>query len=407
MGVRLENIKSTYLVLVFIALLFFSVGYQVGLNGFNATVKARPFEIKITNGNPPPEVGVDFSLFWEAWRYLNEKSVDRPLNPQDLLYGAISGLAASLKDPYTAFLTPEQSSQLNSSLNGHYEGIGAELGLKDGQLIVVAPLEGSPAIRAGIKSGDKIMKIDGSDTFGLTLTDAVSKIRGKQGSVVALFLQRGSDDPFELKLTRDKILVSSLKVEKKGEGVYYVRLSRFGDDTNADWDKVVDEILTEGRPKSVVLDLRGNAGGYLESSVYVASEFIVESKIVTSERRSDGLKRDHLVSRKGRLAGIPVVVIINQGSASAAEILAAALRDNNGAKVVGMKSFGKGSVQEPIDLSDGSNLHVTIAKWLTPKGEEIHGKGLDPDIKVDITEEEMEDEKDPQLGKALELAAGK
>lgn len=406
-AMKIEDLKTNILVIILAAIFFGGVGYRLGLAGFDIELRKNPPQIKIVNLAP---VGgtLDFSLFWEAWRLLNEKSVEKPLAPKNLLYGALRGLAASLNDPYTVFLTPEQGSALDSSLNGQYEGVGAELGVKDNQLVVIAPLEGSPAQRIGVKAGDKILKIDDKETGGLSLNDAVGLIRGREGTTVDLTIQRGKAAPIVFKIKREKITVSSLKWEKKEGGLVYLRLSRFGEDTNRDWDRVVREILTlpEGERQGLVLDLRSNAGGYLDSAVYIASEFLTGGGIVVAEQFGDGARRDFAVSRHGDFLRTPVVVLVNQGTASAAEILAAALRDQRGVKLVGLKTFGKGSVQESLDLTDGSKLHVTVAKWLTPKGEVINGKGLNVDVEVDIKDEDVNNGKDPQLEKALEMARG-
>lgn len=404
---KLEKMRTNILILILVAVFCGGVGYRLGWAGFNLELKKNPPQIKIVNRTPPSGT-VDFSLFWEVWQLLNEKSVERPLDPHNLLYGAVRGLAASLADPYTAFLTPEQAKTLDSSLNGQYEGIGAELGIRDNQLVVIAPLEGSPAERVGLRAGDKILRIDKQETAGISLTDAVGLIRGPQGTVVSLTLQRGKGDAFTLDVKREKISVSSLKLEKKEDGVVYLRLSRFGEDTNSDWDKIMQELLAlpSSERHALVLDLRGNAGGYLDSAVYIASEFLTEGKLVVAEQFGDGTRRDFLATRSGELLATPVTVLVDEGSASSAEIVAAALRDQRGAKLVGKKSFGKGSVQESVELSDGSKLHVTIAKWLTPGGEVINGKGLNVDVEVDRSEEDINNGKDPQLDRALEVAQG-
>lgn len=404
---KLENIKTNFLFLLLTAVFFGGVGYRLGFADFNLELRKTPPQIRIIN-RAPASTTLDFSLFWEAWRLLNEKSVERPLDPKALLYGALRGLAGSLGDPYTVFLTPEQGQALDSSLNGQYEGIGAELGIKDNQLVVIAPLESSPAELAGINAGDKILKIEDKETGGLSLNDAVSLIRGREGTTVSLTLQRGKNEPTVFKIKREKITVPSLKWEKKEEGIVYLRLSRFGEDTNRDWDRVVREILAlpQEEREGLILDLRSNAGGYLDSAVYIASEFVAEAQVVVGEKFGDGTRREFAVSRRGEFLKVPVVVLVNQGTASASEILAAALRDRRGVKLVGVKSFGKGSVQESLDLTDGSKLHVTVAEWLTPKGELINGKGLNVDVEVDISEEDVNNEKDPQLEKALEIAQG-
>lgn len=416
----LEKLKTRYLVWIFSLLLFGAGGYYLGQHGVAVSLSNNPQRLVITNKEPlfrpSAKPSVDFSLFWQVWQILNEKSVDQPLSGQKLLYGAIKGLAASLEDPYTLFLPPEAKKALDDSLNGDYEGIGAELGFdrpplcsKDPastQLVVIAPLDGSPALRAKLKACDRILKIDDKVTTGLSLTEAVSLIRGKQGTEVQLTLQRDNADPFVIKIKREKINIPSVKWERKEDKIVYLRLSRFGEDTSGNWDTAMAgiEASLSGTPSTLILDLRGNAGGYVDSAIHIASDFLESGKIILSEQFGDGTRKPFVTNKTGKLSSVPVVILVDGGSASAAEILAAALRDNHNSKLIGEKTFGKGVVQESDDLPDGSAIHVTIAKWLTPKGEVIHGKGLEPDFKVDITVEELNNNKDPQLEKALEVA---
>lgn len=412
----LEKIKTSILLWVLTVTLVFGLGFSLGNRSLVISRQNNLPAIKIVNRESQDQT-VDFSLFWQVWQILNQKSVEQPLKGPDLLYGAIRGLAASLKDPYTLFLTPAESKDLSSSLNGEYEGIGAELGynrepqicgpeISPNQLIIVTPLDGSPALGADLRRCDAILKIDDKPTSNLTITDAVHDIKGPAGTEVALTIRRKNDDPFVVKIKRAKIMIPSVKWENKGGGVIDIRLSRFGQDTNDDWDKAVSEIESSlsASPQAVVLDLRGNPGGYFDSAVYVASEFLPKGSLVSAKSYADGHREESFVERVGKYLKVPVVVLADGGSASAAEILAAALRDGRGAKLVGEKTFGKGSVQESVDLADGSAVHVTVAKWLTPKGEIIHGKGLEADVKVPITEADINSKSDPQLDKALELA---
>lgn len=414
-----EKLKTKYLAWVFSLLLVGYAGYYLGSHGVTATLNNQPPRITVVNKTPTRQLidqTVDFSLFWQVWQIINEKSVERPLPAKQLLYGAIKGLAASLNDPYTLFLTPEANKALDSSLNGNYEGIGAELGLgrpplcsddpNSTQLVVITPLDGSPAQKARLKPCDKILKIDDKVTAGLSLTDAVNLIRGQEGTEVSLTILRGATDPSVFKIKREKINVPSVKWERKEDKIVYLRLSRFGEDTSDNWDKSVNEIEASlsGQPSSLILDLRGNPGGYVDSAIHVASSFLPNGKTIMSEQYGDGTKKPFITERTGKLASVPVVILVDGGSASAAEILAAALRDGRSSQLVGEKTFGKGVVQESDDLPDGSAIHVTIAKWLTPRGDVIHGKGLDPDVKVDIKDEDINNGKDPQLDKALEIA---
>lgn len=360
--------------------------------------------IKIVNQNPAEQT-VDFGLFWQAWNLLSKDYYQKPLDAQSMLYGAISGLYAATGDPYTTFLDPTQNKTMNSTLDGQYEGVGVELGVKNSQLVVIAPLDGSPAIAAGIKPGDKILTVDDATTAGLSLTDAVAKIRGGAGTIVTLKLQRDDLTPFEVKITRGKITVKSVKGEVKAPNVAYIRVYRFGESSSTEWDEVVARLSYElPNLKGVVLDLRGNPGGYTNAAIHIAGEFIKEG-VIFYEQDGAGVKTPLNVetTRNGRWLGKKVVVLLNGGSASSSEILAGALLDRVGAVTVGEKSFGKGVVQTVADLAGGSAVHITVAKWLTPDGTWVQETGLIPKYVVAISDQDIKDGKDPQLDKALAI----
>jgi len=330
--------------------------------------------------------------------------LDRPVSGQEMLYGAIQGMVQALGDPYTSFLPPEVNEAVTSSLNGVYEGIGAELGLDDGQLIVVAPLDGSPAKAAGVQPGDKILRIEDESTVGISITDAVAKIRGTAGTVSTLTLQRGSGEPFVVHIKREKITISSVTWKDEGDGVVYIRLSRFGSDTNTEWNKAVAEInVGMDNISAIVFDLRGNPGGYLLSSVHVAGEFM-RNEVVLYQETAIGNQIPLDTTRVGSFEGVPLYILIDQGSASASEILAAALRDHAEAVLIGQTSFGKGTIQDAKEFADGSGLHLTVAKWLTSSKEWVHEVGLEPDVVVERTQEDLEATRDVQLETALDMA---
>lgn len=353
---------------------------------------------------------VDFSLFWEAWNLLKKDYVnpEKFSNTQDLIYGAISGMVQSLGDPYTVFMKPEESKRFEEDVKGEFEGIGIEIGVKDGQLQVISPLEGTPAQKAGIRAGDKILKINGTSTADITVDEAVSIIRGKGGTKVTLeILRYGWESPKDFELVRSVIKIPSLKWELKetsdGEKIAYIRLYHFSEKAGYDFSQAVMEILSSSA-KKIVLDLRDNPGGYLEVSQDIAGWFLEKGQLVVTEDFGDEReKQEYKAEGAAALLSYPTVVLINEGSASASEILAGALRDNRDILLIGEKSFGKGSVQELQNLNGGGSLKITIAKWLTPKGELIAEKGLEPDIKVERTEEDYKQDKDPQLDKALEI----
>ncbi|HEY4695045.1 MAG TPA: S41 family peptidase [Candidatus Nanoarchaeia archaeon] len=346
---------------------------------------------------------VDFAPFWQTWDELNSKFLDKKtLEGDKLLQGALRGLVEAAGDPYTSYFDPESNQTFNSELAGTFEGVGIELGVKDNQLVVISPLEGSPAEKNGVLAGDRIVKIDGKDAAKLSIAEAVKLIRGKASTKVKLAVVRGeADAEHEFEITRETITIKTVKLVVDGE-IGIVRINRFGDNTNKEWDSVVNEIATKGISK-LVLDVRNNPGGRLDSAIYVASEFLKKADVVVMQEDADGKRQSFYSDRDGRLRGVELVVLINKGSASASEIVAGALKDQKKAKVVGEASFGKGTVQSVVDLKDGSGLHITVAKWLTPSGVWVHGKGLEPDVKVELTEEDIAAGSDPQLSKAKEL----
>src|SRR6056297_95975 len=359
---------------------------------------------------PPQEI--DFSLFWEAYNELESKYVETgKLNQKTVVYRAISGLTESLDDPYTVFMEPENTKRFMEDVQGQFEGVGMEIGVRDRQLQVISPLPETPAEKAGLKGGDKILKVDGESTSEMTIDEAVNKIRGSKGSVVTLTVARESwQKSKDIDITRGVIDIPSLEwylVDQNGEKtkegeVAYLRLYHFSEKARKDFREAALSILNSPA-KKIVLDLRGNPGGYLEVYQYIAGWFLEDGKTVTIEHFGEE-REDDTYKAKGNsmLKDYPIIVLLNQGSASASEILAGALRDQREIKIVGKKSFGKGSVQELVKLSDKSSLKITVAKWLTPNGSLIQDKGIEPDVEVDIPDE-IEEGEDPQLDKAIEI----
>ncbi|OGK12493.1 hypothetical protein A2859_03185 [Candidatus Roizmanbacteria bacterium RIFCSPHIGHO2_01_FULL_37_16b] len=353
---------------------------------------------------------LDFELFWETWEELERKFIDKSkIDKQKMYFGAIKGMVSALEDPYTFFLTPEENKESRDDLAGKFEGIGAQLGLQDNRITVVAPLKNSPAQKSGIKAGDFINEVDDKSTKGWTLPQAVSKIRGTRGTKVKLTLERSSKE-FEVVIVREQIKVESVEIsyeKRKNQSVAIIKLNQFGDNTNDEWDKTAEEIAEKWQRdeiKGLIIDLRDNPGGYLDGSVYVASEFLPKGKLVVKQTSTTQDEKSYQVKREGKLLDIPLVVIINKGSASASEILAGALRDYKRARLIGEKSFGKGSVQEATNLKGGAGIHITVAKWILPKGDWINSKGIEPDIKVENKLKEgttLTRENDQQLEKAI------
>ncbi|MBU0637182.1 MAG: S41 family peptidase [Patescibacteria group bacterium] len=346
---------------------------------------------------------VDFNLFWNVWDLLHEQYVEKDkLNEKQMFYGALRGLTASLNDPYTVFMDPKVAEEFANDLTGTFEGIGAELGIKNNILTIIAPLAEMPAEKAGLKAGDKIYAINGISTAGITIDEAVSKIRGPKDTEVTLIISRnGLDKARDVKIKRGIIVVKSVNTEMRTDEIFVVRISNFNDDTQKLFKKAVVEIIAKN-PKGIILDLRNNPGGYLDTAIEVASEW-VEDEVVVTEKFTEEKKNEYLARGRARLKDFPTVILVNQGSASASEIVAGALKDTEKAIIVGKKTFGKGSVQTLKELKDGSSVKVTVAKWLTPKGNCINDQGIMPDVEIDLTIENFNNLKDPQLDKALEI----
>ena len=389
---------------VILVIVAYYAGFKQGIKGY----VFEPKEFKIVNQSEQPKV-VDYNLLWEAINTVNNKYIEGPVDAQKSLYGAVKGAIEAAGDPYTEFFPPKIKENFKTDLAGSFDGIGAEIGKKDGLIVIVAPLDESPAKKAGILAKDVILKVDGQETNNWTVEDAVSKIRGKKGTQVTLTIYReGRSQPFDVKISRDKIEIKSVKFEikdipgqKGNKKIGVITLSRFGDDTENLLNKAIQDSLTAG-VAGLVLDLRNNPGGYLHTAVEVASNWVKAGDLVVKEQRSQTDSVDYKATGVNRLAGIKTIVLINGGSASASEITAGALQDHKLATLIGEKSFGKGSVQELVDLKDGSAVKVTIAKWILPNGRNLNHDGLVPDIEVKLTEEDMKNLKDPQMEKALE-----
>jgi carboxyl-terminal processing protease len=420
--VPFSRIRSGILILA-LCILFLGAGYRLGERRAQLLITS---DKRVVINQQPTSPTVDFSLFWDVWQRLTNSYIDKSaLDPQKMVWGAISGMVNSLDDPYTLFFPPKDNQDFKDELSGQFEGIGAQLDTKDGAIIVLTPLKDSPAQKAGIKPGDYILQVNGEDATGWTVSQAVAKIRGPKGTSVKLQIMHDKEfKKIDLTIVRDTITVSTVTswikpvseitqlqgvpdaaiFSGKSGSIAYIQLSRFGDNTNDEWTKAVEDIAAkyagDKSIKGLIFDLRNNPGGYLESAVFIASDFI-KSGTVVSQVNSDGSRQDYPVEHKGKLLTIPVVILINNGSASAAEITAGALRDYKRATLVGETSFGKGSVQTPEDLAGGAGLHITTGKWLLPKGDSISKKGIVPDVVVPSGE--LSATADAQLAKAVEL----
>lgn len=339
-----------------------------------------------------------FSLLAEAWDTLKAQSVHQPVDSKKAEYGAIRGMTESLDDPYTLFLTPDEAESFQEEIEGTFEGIGAEIGLRDEQLVVIAPIASSPAERAGLKAGDAILGIDAISTEGVSLSDAVDRIRGESGTVVTLTIRRRGEEAKDLSITRDRITIESVSLSYPTDRVALIRLSYFGPETAADMQKAVVAVRVQGA-EDLILDLRNNPGGFLDAAIDVASLFLPKGTTIVIEQNAKGEETPTGSDRDPVLPDIPLAVLVDRGSASGSEIVAGALQDAKRATVIGEKTFGKGTVQELLSLSDGSDLKITVARWLTPAKRSIDKEGIQPDVSV----EAVEGDPDEQLDKAIEL----
>lgn len=409
MSFKIDFKKARNFILVILLVgISLSGGYYLGVQGYKAEF-TKALEVKIDR-QTPPDKNIDFLLFWKVWDTLSSKYYDKTkLVPSEMVYGAIEGMVAALGDPYTMYLPPTQNKIVNEDLSGSFEGVGIEIGYRDSKLAVVSPLPDSPAEKAGVKPGDYIVHIKDAaknvdvNAQGISLPQAVSYIRGTSNTKVTLTLIRdGNPDPIVVEITRAKLNVASvtLKFVGKDELVADIKVSKFGAETLGEWNKAIAEIQKKPNIKGIIIDLRNNPGGYLQAAVDLGGDFVSSGTTLVVQENGNGSRQEYKSVNFGRLQKIPVLVLINGGSASASEILAGALRDDRGFKLIGEKSFGKGTVQEPVEIPGGSGLHVTTAKWLTPKGTWVHGVGLTPDVVVADDEKTVEDE---QLQKAIEL----
>jgi carboxyl-terminal processing protease len=396
--VKTRIFLSRYIGIVLLLAIFFGGGFLWGntrqINALlSSELVARNIKLK-----------ADLSIFWDVLEIIKTKYKGREdLNDQDLVYGAAKGLVESLGDPYSEFMAPESSKKFLEDISGSFEGIGAEIGIKEGVLTVVAPLEGTPAKKAGLMSGDKIIKIDDEITLEMSIEKAITLIRGPKGTKVTLAILRGEDnEQHEITVKRGIIKIPIIEWSLRGNGdIAYIQLFSFTENSPDEFNKIAQEILQSPANK-IIIDLRGNPGGYLESAVEIAGWFLADGELVVREDKGNGENKLYRSKGKAVFGAWPAVILIDEGSASASEILAGALRDHLGTKLIGKNSFGKGTVQQMELLKKGASLKITIADWITPSGLSISESGLSPDIEVDLDIEAFKQGKDSQLQKAIE-----
>ncbi len=397
---KISSMKYLFVGILFAAAIF-AGGVYLGY-----TQRPDIDKVALLNKDPSGMTTADFAPFWKVWNAINEKYPGaNSTTDQERVYGAISGLLGSLNDPYTMFFTPDEAKSFEEEIAGNFSGIGMEVGMKDKILTAIAAIKGTPAYKAGIQSGDKILKIDDKITSDLSIEDAIKLIRGPKGTTVTLTLFReGETEPIELPIVRDTINIPTLDTELRSDGIFVIKLYSFSaNSTNLFRDAMKE--FTASKSDKLLLDVRGNPGGYLDAAVDMASWFLPEGKVVLTEDYGTSRKATVYRSRGYNIFSdqLNFVILIDGGSASASEILAGAMKDYGRAKLVGTQSFGKGSVQEVVDVTKDTIMKITVAKWLTPNGNTIAEKGLTPDYKVEYTRKDATEKKDPQLDKAVEL----
>lgn len=404
-SINKEKKKAIKIIIIsIIIILSFFVGLIIGASN-EKQINTIGGSSKILNKNSQPNTikNINFKLFWEVWELIKEKYVDPEITDSNMFYGAQAGLVASLGDPYSMFLEPTIAKDFSDELQGKFEGIGAELSIKNDKLVIVAPLPNSPALKSGLRAGDHIVAINDIDSSLVSLNGAVNMIRGDKGTKVKLtVIHKGETEEKEYEITRDEIIYESVKWEIKNNNIGYIKITHFNQDTEELFEKAVNDLLNK-KINSIIIDLRNNPGGYLTSAIKISSYWIDDGVIVKEVFRDKEQTKNYSSNSVSKLKGKKTVILINGGSASASEIVAGALQDYKLATLVGEQTFGKGSVQDLTELSDGSSVKLTIAKWFTPLDRSIDEEGIVPDIIIELTGDDYNKDRDPQLDKALEL----
>jgi carboxyl-terminal processing protease len=387
----------------------FIVGWVIPHSQVQAAAAALPSVdnlLPAQTDQPADQQNLDelFKPFWEAWNIVHDQYVDQPVDDTKMMQGAISGMMDSLGDPHSSYMDPTQYQQQLSPLEGEYEGIGAWIDTTGDYVVIIAPITGSPAEAAGLQSGDKVIAVDGEDMTGIDGELVQKRILGPAGTDVTLTIVRESEpQPFDVTITRAKVTIPSVEGEMLDQNIAYVQISTFAQNTDTELQNTLKSLLAQN-PDGLILDLRYNGGGYLDTAIDVVSEFLPADQVAMYEEFGDGTRRTLTTSNKGTAKDIPLVVLVNEGTASASEITAGAIQDYGRGVLVGVKTYGKGSVQNWVPLqNDQGAIRVTIARWLTPKERQINLVGLEPDYSVELTDEDMQNGIDTQLNKAIQL----
>jgi len=403
-----QKFPRSFTILLFIlaTTIAFSIGFFVGETSRSLEIVPEGEGHVTGQGDVPAYLSedVDFENFWEIWNFVKEDFYRQPVSDLDLYYGALKGMVAGLDDPYSVYFDPEDAAQFTADLEGSFEGIGAEIGIKEDRLQIVAPLSGMPAEQAGLLPGDWIVMIDGVETMDMTVEEAVSLIRGEGGTEVVLTISRnGLDTLTDITVVRDKIVINSVQWETDENNIMEISITTFNHDTSALMNEAVQEALAAD-VEGIILDLRSNPGGLLTTAIDIASFWVGYDTVVIERTREGANSFDGAMAP--RLEDVPTIVLVNGGSASASEIVAGALQDYGYGQLVGTQTFGKGSVQDYQEIFDGSAVKITTAEWYTPNGRTINETGIEPDFIVEYTLEQYQAEIDPQLDAAIALLLG-
>ncbi len=401
--------KAIYIIVgIFVAITLLAGSFMGGLvvGWMTGDVVAEKTTTATAQPATPEEMRALFAPFWEVWDLVHQEYVDQPVDDLLLMRGAIQGMLTSLGDKHTSYMDPDEFKSANEPLNGEYEGIGAWVDTTADYLTIISTMPGTPAEEAGLKPKDKIIGVNGEDVTGTPPDIVLKSVKGPANTPVVLtILREGEEKPFDVSITREKIIVKSVEYKMLDNQIAYIQLVTFGDKTTEELKAALKELMAQ-EPVGLILDLRGNGGGYLVTAVEVMSQFIKEG-VVMYEEYGDGTRIDYESIPGGLATDIPMVVLVDEGSASASEITAGAIQDYGRAPLVGVTTYGKGSVQNWIALdSDGGAVRITVARWLTPKERQINGIGLTPDVVVELTDEDVQAERDPQLDKAIEILTG-
>ena len=407
-----NNIKDTkknkFLVpvLSFIVLiLFFFLGYIIGRSGFNVVWESGDVNYTIKGTLYPEESEINFDIFWDVWELVETKYVEKAVNSEEMFYGAAKGMVNALGDPATKFYTPSETASYEFERSGGLEGIGVELGYMNEGVIVKRIFDNSPAKDSEIAVGDTIIKVDGEDVSGIEIYEVAKKIRGEKGTVVKITVLR-NDEELEIDITRDQVYIESIDWEQLENGIVQINIRRFTESDFSSftmlWDQVINEII-EKNPKGIIIDLRGNGGGFLDGAVYLAGEFVDKGKVILYVENREGDQKPYKVNRNGKLKDVPIILIVDSETASSSEIFAGALQYYERVTIIGEDTFGKGTAQDVVKPSSwgGASMHITTQKWLLPDKRWINKDDpIKPDIQVEVSIEEIRSGEDPQMEKA-------